>query len=86
MLAYGRSVGIPENLSWSFWVRHYDGDDELTKKYEHLVWRLSNGDLWVAPGIPPLQVPRWSASSIPEVLPLGARQLSTPMPLCFERQ
>lgn len=49
VLAWGRAIGIAENLSWSFWVRHYD-DDELTKKYQHLVWRLSNGDLWVGPG------------------------------------
>lgn len=49
VLAWGRAIGIAENLSWSFWVRHYD-DDELTKQYQHLVWRLPNGDLWVGPG------------------------------------
>lgn len=49
VLAWSRSVGIPENLSWSFWVRHYD-NDELTRQYQHLVWRLPNGDLWVGPG------------------------------------
>ncbi|KAH7111000.1 hypothetical protein B0J13DRAFT_534442 [Dactylonectria estremocensis] len=48
ILAWGRAVGIPESLSWSFWVRHYDGD-EIEKKYLHLVWRLANGDLWVGP-------------------------------------
>ncbi|KAM6515070.1 hypothetical protein FSOLCH5_009309 [Fusarium solani] len=49
VLAWGRAIGIAENLSWSFWVRHYD-DDELTKQYQHLVWRLPNGDLWIGPG------------------------------------
>ncbi|KAL3471081.1 hypothetical protein BJX99DRAFT_267017 [Aspergillus californicus] len=49
VLALGRAVGIPDNLSWSFWVRHYD-DDELTRQYRHLVWRLPDGDLWVGPG------------------------------------
>ncbi|KAK7178223.1 choline dehydrogenase [Paraphaeosphaeria sporulosa] len=49
VLAWGRAIGIAENLSWSFWVRHYD-DIELTKQYQHLTWRLPNGDLWVGPG------------------------------------
>ncbi|CAJ0555480.1 Ff.00g055450.m01.CDS01 [Fusarium sp. VM40] len=49
VLAWGRAIGIAENLSWSYWVRHYD-DEELTKQYQHLVWRLPNGDLWVGPG------------------------------------
>lgn len=49
VLAWARAVGMQESLSWSFWVRHYD-DDELEKKYRHLVWRLPNGDLWVGPG------------------------------------
>lgn len=48
ILAWGRAVGISKSLSWSFWVRHYD-DDEIEKKYLHLVWRLANGDLWVGP-------------------------------------
>ncbi|RYN73167.1 hypothetical protein AA0117_g7933 [Alternaria alternata] len=42
-------VPIPANLGWSFWVRHYD-DDEQTKRYQRLTWRLPNGDLWVGPG------------------------------------
>ncbi|KAI8942933.1 hypothetical protein NX059_000971 [Plenodomus lindquistii] len=37
------------NLTWTYWVRHYD-DDELTKKNQHLTWRLPNGNLWVGPG------------------------------------
>ncbi|GJC97842.1 choline dehydrogenase [Colletotrichum higginsianum] len=37
------------NMTWTYWVRHYD-DDELTKKYQHLTWRLPNGNLWVGPG------------------------------------
>ncbi|KAH7111816.1 hypothetical protein B0J11DRAFT_562534 [Dendryphion nanum] len=49
VLAWSKAVGISNNLSWSFWVRHHD-DDELTKQYQHLVWRLPNGDLWVGPG------------------------------------
>lgn len=49
ILAWARGVGISESLSWSFWTRHYD-DEELEKKYLHLVWRLPNGDLWVGPG------------------------------------
>ncbi|EGU73680.1 hypothetical protein FOPG_16933 [Fusarium oxysporum f. sp. conglutinans race 2 54008] len=36
-------------LTWTYWVRHYD-DVELTKKYQHLTWRLPNGNLWVGPG------------------------------------
>ena len=47
--AYFASTGIPDNLHWDFWVRHYD-DLDRTLKYEHLVWRLPNGDLWVGPG------------------------------------
>ncbi|RYN61830.1 hypothetical protein AA0114_g601 [Alternaria tenuissima] len=42
-------VPIPANLGWSFWARHYD-DDEQTKRYQRLTWRLPNGDLWVGPG------------------------------------
>ncbi|KAH6620086.1 hypothetical protein C7974DRAFT_458005 [Boeremia exigua] len=42
-------VPIAPNLGWSFWVRHYD-DDEQTKRYQRLTWRLPNGDLWVGPG------------------------------------
>ncbi|CAG5186742.1 uncharacterized protein ALTATR162_LOCUS11690 [Alternaria atra] len=42
-------VPIPANLGWSFWVRHYD-DDEQTRRYQRLTWRLPNGDLWVGPG------------------------------------
>lgn len=49
ILAWARGVGISESLSWSFWTRHYD-DDALEKKYLHLVWRLSDGSLWVGPG------------------------------------
>ena len=59
---------VPENLGWSFWVRHYD-DDEQTKRYQRLTWRLPNGDLWVGPGssAPPdtemlgIQYPRGSS-------------------------
>ncbi|CRK31760.1 hypothetical protein BN1708_005561 [Verticillium longisporum] len=36
-------------LTWTYWVRHYD-DVELTKKNQHLTWRLPNGNLWVGPG------------------------------------
>ena len=47
--AYFASTGIPDNLHWDFWVRHYD-DLERTLKYDHLVWRLPNGNLWVGRG------------------------------------
>ncbi|KAL9946377.1 hypothetical protein D7B24_003320 [Verticillium nonalfalfae] len=36
-------------MTWTYWVRHYD-DIELTKRYQHLTWRLPNGNLWVGPG------------------------------------
>ncbi|KAH6697296.1 choline dehydrogenase [Plectosphaerella plurivora] len=36
-------------MTWTYWVRHYD-DLELTKKYQHLTWKLPNGNLWVGPG------------------------------------
>ncbi|KAF5242037.1 hypothetical protein FANTH_8872 [Fusarium anthophilum] len=36
-------------LTWTYWVRHYD-DVELTKKYQHLTWKLPSGKLWVGPG------------------------------------
>ncbi|KAH6629493.1 hypothetical protein C7974DRAFT_359296 [Boeremia exigua] len=49
VLAFAGSHAVPTNLSWSFYVRHYD-DDELTKKKQHLVWKLTNGELWVGPG------------------------------------
>ena len=47
--AYFASTGIPDNLHWGFFVKHYD-DLERTLKFEHLVWRLPNGNLWVGPG------------------------------------
>jgi choline dehydrogenase len=40
---------LPPGLGWSFWVRHYD-DDEQTKRYQRLTWRLPNGEFWVGPG------------------------------------
>ncbi|KAL1798094.1 hypothetical protein ACET3X_002131 [Alternaria dauci] len=39
---------VPPECSWSFWVRHYD-DDEQTKRYQRLTWRLPNGDITPAP-------------------------------------
>jgi choline dehydrogenase len=47
--AYFATTGINEKLHWDFWVKHHD-DMERTKKYNHLVWRKTNGDLWVGPG------------------------------------
>ncbi len=47
--AYFASTGIPDNLHWDFYVRHYS-DLKRTLKFEHLVWRLPNGDRWVGPG------------------------------------
>lgn len=46
--AFFATTGIDDKLHWDFWVRHYD-DLERTKKFEHLVWRLPNGNLWVGP-------------------------------------
>ncbi|KAE8847114.1 hypothetical protein HRS9122_04021 [Pyrenophora teres f. teres] len=34
------------NVSWHFFVRHSD-DEERTKRYNLLVWRLQDGDYWV---------------------------------------
>ena len=47
--AYFASTGIPDNLHWDFYVRHYD-DINRTLKFDHLTWRLPNGNLWVGPG------------------------------------
>lgn len=34
------------NVTWHFFVRHSD-DEERTKRYNLLVWRLTNGEYWV---------------------------------------
>lgn len=46
---YFVTTGIPDNLHWDFYVRHYS-DLNRTLAYEHLVWRLTDGNLWVGPG------------------------------------
>jgi choline dehydrogenase len=43
------STGIHDNYHWDFWVSHYDEMKE-NLKFQHLTWRLPNGDLWVGPG------------------------------------
>jgi choline dehydrogenase len=43
------TTGIPDNLHWDFWVRHYANDTQQ-KRYQKLVWKLPNGDHWVGPG------------------------------------
>ncbi|KAF5988714.1 alcohol oxidase [Fusarium bulbicola] len=36
-------------MTWTYWVLYYE-DVELTKKYQHLTWKLPSGKLWVGPG------------------------------------
>jgi choline dehydrogenase len=40
------ALGSTGPTSWRFFVRHSD-DIERTKKYNLLVWKLKNGELWV---------------------------------------
>jgi choline dehydrogenase len=47
--AYFKTTGIDPTLHWDFYVKHYD-DLNKTLQFEHLVWKLPNGDLWVGPG------------------------------------
>jgi len=35
-----------EGVTWHFFVRHSD-DEERTKRYNLMVWRLSSGEYWV---------------------------------------
>ncbi|KAF2736119.1 FAD/NAD(P)-binding domain-containing protein [Polyplosphaeria fusca] len=39
-------MSLSPSLSWSFYVKH-DDDLERAKRYNLMVWRLKNGELWV---------------------------------------
>lgn len=40
------TLGSPPSLSWNFYVKH-SNDLEQAKRYNLMVWRLQNGELWV---------------------------------------
>lgn len=40
------NLGASPNVAWHFYVKHSD-DLEQAKRYNYMVWRLSNGNLWV---------------------------------------
>jgi choline dehydrogenase len=56
-------------VTWHFFVRHSD-DEERTKRYHLLVWRLTNGEYWV--GVDPTVDGHQNATRLGVFYPRGA--------------
>ncbi|KAL5121974.1 hypothetical protein ACEQ8H_000190 [Pleosporales sp. CAS-2024a] len=56
-------------VTWHFFVRHSD-DEERTKRYKLLVWRLTNGEYWV--GVDPAVDGHQNATRLGVFYPRGA--------------
>jgi choline dehydrogenase len=56
-------------VTWHFFVRHSD-DEERTKRYKLLVWRLTNGEYWV--GVDPAVDGHRNATRLGVFYPRGA--------------